>query len=119
MTPFFAQGFKPISVFVEDEYVRAVRGGVGWAKTGGNYAASLKATKRAVKQGYRQVLWLDAIERRYVEEMGGMNVCFVYGNQLVTPPLTGSILPGITRDSILKLGSDLGYDVAEQMVDYR
>ncbi|MCB8961741.1 MAG: branched-chain amino acid aminotransferase [Ardenticatenales bacterium] len=115
--PFFAQGFKPISVFVEDEYVRAVRGGVGWAKTGGNYAASLKATKRAVEKGYRQVLWLDAIERRYVEEMGGMNVCFVYGNQLVTPPLTGSILPGITRDSILKLGADLGYEVAETMLD--
>ena len=115
--PFFKDGFSPISVFVEDEYVRAVRGGVGWAKTGGNYAASLRATKRAVRKGYRQVLWLDAIERRYVEEMGGMNVCFVYGNQLVTPPLTGTILPGVTRDSILKLAADLGYEVAEQLID--
>jgi branched-chain amino acid aminotransferase len=102
---------------VEDQYVRAVRGGVGEAKTGGNYAASQMATKRAKEAGYAQVLWLDAIERRYVEEMGGMNVFFVYGNKLVTSPLTGTILPGITRDSILILGRDLGYEVEEAMID--
>lgn len=115
--PFFPTGFSPISVFVEDQYVRAVRGGVGEAKTGGNYAASLMATKRAKEAGYAQVLWLDAIERRYVEEMGGMNVFFVYGNKLVTPPLTGTILPGVTRDSIIILARDLGYDVEETMID--
>ncbi|MDJ0754622.1 MAG: branched-chain amino acid aminotransferase [Ardenticatenaceae bacterium] len=115
--PYFATGFKPISVFVEDEFVRAVRGGVGDAKTGGNYAASVFATKKAIKAGYKQVVWLDAIERRYVEEMGGMNICFVYGDQIVTPPLNGTILPGVTRESILHLGRDLGYQVAEEMID--
>ncbi len=115
--PYFATGFNPISVFVEDEYVRAVRGGVGEAKTGGNYAASLHATDKAIKAGYKQVVWLDAIERRYVEEMGGMNICFVYGNKLVTSPLTGTILPGITRDSLLILAQDLGYETEERMID--
>ena len=115
--PYFANGFAPISVFVEDEYVRAVRGGVGEAKTGGNYAASLHATDKAIKAGYKQVVWLDALERRYVEEMGGMNICFVYGNKLVTSPLTGTILPGITRDSLLILAEDLGYETEERMID--
>ncbi|MEM9773743.1 MAG: branched-chain amino acid aminotransferase [Chloroflexota bacterium] len=115
--PYFASGFAPISVFVEDEYVRAVRGGVGEAKTGGNYAASLHATDKAIKAGYKQVVWLDALERRYVEEMGGMNICFVYGNKLVTSPLTGTILPGITRDSLLILAKDLGYETEERMID--
>ncbi|MFK7800052.1 MAG: branched-chain amino acid aminotransferase [Anaerolineae bacterium] len=115
--PYFSNGFAPISVFVEDQYVRAVRGGVGDAKTGGNYAASLHATKKAIDAGYKQVVWLDAIERRYVEEMGGMNIFFVYGNKLVTSPLTGTILPGITRDSLLILGKDLGYEVEERMID--
>ena len=115
--PYFATGFAPISVFVEDQYVRAVRGGVGEAKTGGNYAASLHATDRAMKAGYKQVVWLDAIERRYVEEMGGMNIFFVYGNKLVTSPLTGTILPGVTRDSLLILGKDLGYETEERMID--
>jgi branched-chain amino acid aminotransferase len=115
--PYFASGFAPISVYVEDQYVRAVRGGVGDAKTGGNYAASLHATKKAIDAGYKQVVWLDAIERRYVEEMGGMNIFFVYGNKLVTSPLTGTILPGITRDSLLILGKDLGYETEERMID--
>jgi len=115
--PYFSNGFAPISVYVEDQYVRAVRGGVGDAKTGGNYAASLHATKKAIDAGYKQVVWLDAIERRYVEEMGGMNIFFVYGNKLVTSPLTGTILPGITRDSLLILGKDLGYEVEERMID--
>ena len=115
--PFFANGFAPISVYVEDQYVRAVRGGVGDAKTGGNYAAALHATKKAKEAGYNQVVWLDALERRYVEEMGGMNIFFVYGDKLVTSPLTGTILPGVTRDSLLILGEDLGYEVEERMID--
>ncbi|MEM7797677.1 MAG: branched-chain amino acid aminotransferase [Chloroflexota bacterium] len=115
--PYFANGFAPISVYVEDQYVRAVRGGVGEAKTGGNYAASMQATKKAIAAGYKQVVWLDAIERRYVEEMGGMNIFFVYGDKLVTSPLTGTILPGVTRDSLLTLGADLGYEVEERMID--
>lgn len=115
--PYFSGGFNPISVYVEDQYVRAVRGGVGDAKTGGNYAASLHATKKAKDAGYNQVVWLDALEHRYVEEMGGMNIFFVYGDTLVTSPLTGTILPGVTRDSLLILGKDLGYKVEERMID--
>lgn len=117
VAPYFAKGFQPVSVYIEDEYVRAVRGGVGEAKTGGNYAASLFVTKKAREAGFVQVLWLDALERRYVEEMGGMNICFVYGDTIVTPQLTGTILPGITRDSVIKLGHALGYQVEETTVD--
>lgn len=113
----FSKGFKPVKVFVEDEHVRAVRGGVGAAKTGGNYAASLYVTKRVREKGFAQVLWLDALERRYVEEMGGMNICFVYGDTIKTPQLTGTILPGITRASVIELGRDLGYKVEEAMLD--
>ena len=95
-----------------------MRGGVGDAKTGGNYAASLFVGEQAKQKGYSQVLWLDAIEGRYVEEVGAMNICFVYeGKKIVTPPLTGSILPGITRNSVLTLGQDLGYEVAEEAVE--
>ena len=117
VAPFFAAGFKPVAVYIEDEYVRAVRGGVGDAKTGGNYAASLYVTKKAKQAGFAQVLWLDALERRYVEEMGGMNICFVYGDTIVTPALTGTILPGITRDSVIRLGRDLGYQVEEGIIE--
>lgn len=116
--PYFKEGFNPVPVYITDEYVRAVRGGVGEAKTGGNYAASLYAGEDAQRKGYSQVLWLDAIERRWVEEVGAMNICFVYeGKRIVTPPLTGSILPGVTRKSVIELGRHLGYDVAEEMVD--
>ena len=112
--PYFATGFNPVPVFISDEYVRAVRGGVGDAKTGGNYAASLYVSEQVSKLGYQQVLWLDAAERRYVEEVGSMNIAFVYGDKrIVTPALTGSILPGITRDSVLKLAPDLGYTIEE------
>jgi len=115
---YFEGGLTPISVFVADEYRRAVKGGVGEAKTGGNYAASLFASEEVSKLGYSQVLWLDAVEGRYIEEVGAMNICFVYeGNKIVTPMLSGSILPGITRDSILKLAPSLGYDVSEQQLD--
>lgn len=116
--PYFSEGFNPVSVYITDEYVRAVRGGVGEAKTGGNYAASLYAGEEARKKGYSQVLWLDAIERRYVEEVGAMNICFVYeGRRIVTPPLNGSILPGVTRKSVIELGRHLGYEVVEAQVD--
>lgn len=115
---YFKGGLTPISVFVADEYRRAVKGGVGEAKTGGNYAASLFASEEVIKLGYSQVLWLDAVEGKYVEEVGAMNICFVYeGEQIVTPELSGSILPGITRDSILKLAPTLGYEVSEQRLD--
>lgn len=114
---YFAAGFNPVAVYISDKYRRAVRGGVGAAKTGGNYAASLFVGEEAKQKGYSQVLWLDAIEGRYVEEVGAMNICFVYeGNYIVTPPLTGSILPGVTRKSVIALARDLGYEVGEQMV---
>ncbi|XPF94083.1 branched-chain amino acid aminotransferase [Colwellia sp. RE-S-Sl-9] len=115
---YFKGGLVPISVFVADEYRRAVKGGVGEAKTGGNYAASLFASEEVIKLGYSQVLWLDAVEGKYIEEVGAMNICFVYENaHIVTPELSGSILPGITRDSILKLAPALGYEVSEQRLD--
>lgn len=115
---YFAAGFNPIPVYVADEYRRAVIGGVGEAKTGGNYAASLYISEEVAKQGYSQVLWLDAMHGKYVEEVGAMNICFVYeGKQIVTPELSGSILPGITRDSILKLAPTLGYETVEARLD--
>ena len=114
---YFKTGFNPVGVYISDKYRRAVRGGVGAAKTGGNYAASLLVGEEAKQKGYSQVLWLDAVEGRYVEEVGAMNICFVYdGNHIVTPPLTGSILPGVTRKSVIALARDLGYEVSEQMV---
>jgi branched-chain amino acid aminotransferase len=115
---YFKQGFSPVPVYISDTYRRAVRGGVGSAKTGGNYAASLFVGAEAKAKGYSQVLWLDAIEGRYIEEVGAMNICFVYdGTRIVTPPLTGSILPGITRKSVIQLGRDLGYEVEEAAID--
>lgn len=115
---YFSGGLTPIAVFVSDEYRRAVKGGVGEAKTGGNYAASLLASEEVSKLGYSQVLWLDAVNGQYIEEVGAMNICFVYeGKKIVTPSLSGSILPGITRDSILKLAPTLGYEVSEQKLD--
>ncbi|MGE5598957.1 MAG: branched-chain amino acid aminotransferase [Bacteroidota bacterium] len=113
---YFKEGFKPIRLYVEDTYVRAAVGGVGEAKTGGNYAASLLAGRKAEEKGFSQVLWLDARERRYVEEVGAMNIFFVFGRRLVTPALSGSILRGITRDSVLKLAPRLGYEVEERPI---
>lgn len=115
---YFSAGFSPISVFISDAYRRAVKGGVGATKTGGNYSASLFVSEEVAKEGYSQVLWLDAIEGKYIEEVGAMNICFVYeGKKIVTPPLTGSILPGITRMSVLELGRDLGYEVTEERLE--
>jgi len=102
---------------VEDHYVRAVPGGTGEAKTGGNYASSLKAGLEAKKKGFDQVLWLDGREQRYIDEVGAMNMFFVYGRKIVTAPLTGSILPGVTRDSVLKLAPTIGYEVEERPID--
>lgn len=109
---YYASGLAPVKIYVEPKYVRAVRGGIGYAKTGGNYAASLKAQDEAV--GYSQVLWLDGVERKYIEEVGAMNVFFVLGDEIVTPELQGSILPGITRKSCIQILKDWGYKVSER-----
>jgi branched-chain amino acid aminotransferase len=114
---YFASGFNPIAVFISDEYVRAVRGGTGEAKCGGNYAASLIVGAEVAKKGYSQVLWLDGVERRYVEEVGAMNIAFAYGKHIVTPALSGTILHGVTRNSVLRLAPDLGYTVEEARLD--
>ena len=114
---YYAAGFSPVSIMVEDHYVRAVPGGTGEAKTGANYASSLKAGLEAKKKGFDQVLWLDGREQRYIDEVGAMNMFFVYGRKIVTAPLTGSILSGVTRDSVLKLAPTLGYDVEERQID--
>jgi branched-chain amino acid aminotransferase len=114
---YYAAGFNPVNILVEDKYVRAVPGGTGEAKTGGNYASSLMAAQVAKKKGYDQVLWLDGRERRYIEEVGAMNMFFAYGDHIVTAPLTGSILSGVTRDSVLKLAPALGYTVEERQID--
>ena len=114
--PYYPEGFNPVKIYVTDEFVRAVRGGVGEAKTVGNYAASLYAAEIAKKKGYTQVLWLDAVERKYVEEVGTMNIFFRIDNELVTPPLTGSILPGVTRDSVIQLAKHWGFKVIERPI---
>ena len=101
---------------IEDEDVRAVRGGTGYAKCGGNYAASNRAGERAELKGYSQVLWLDGVERKYIEEVGAMNVMFKIKGEIVTPKLTGSILPGITRKSIIEVLKKEGYNVSERLL---
>jgi branched-chain amino acid aminotransferase len=115
--PYFGSGLKPVPVFISHDFVRAVRGGTGEAKTTANYAGSLYVTEQARAQGYQQVLWLDAVERRYIEEVGGMNIAFVYdGKHIATPALSGSILPGVTRESMLQLAPDLGFTVSEDRI---
>lgn len=115
--PFFKSGIKPVTVWISTEYVRAAPGGTGAAKCGGNYAASLVAQAQAAEKGCDQVVWLDAVERKWIEEMGGMNLYFVKGSgtnaTVMTPALTGTLLPGVTRDSLLAVASDLGYKVEE------
>jgi branched-chain amino acid aminotransferase len=113
---YYAEGFSPTRIYVEDQYVRAVRGGVGNVKTGGNYAASIRAHTESKQKGYTQVLWLDAVERKYVEEVGTSNIFFVINNELVTPPLGGTILPGITRDTVLQLAADWGISTSERRI---
>ncbi len=113
---YYPQGLDPIAVYVEDEYVRAVKGGTGFTKCAGNYAASLLSQANAYKTGFVQVLWLDGIHRKYIEEVGSMNVCFVIDGKVVTPMLNGSILPGITRRSVLETAADLGLEVEEREI---
>ena len=113
---YYASGLNPVGIWIEDEFVRAVRGGIGFAKTGGNYAASLKAQVKAHDAGFSQVLWLDGVERKYIEEVGAMNIFFKIAGKIVTPALSGSILPGITRNSVLELCRSWGYPVEERKI---
>ncbi len=111
---YYAEGINPVKIAIESEDVRAVRGGTGYAKCGGNYAASLRAGQRAEQNGYTQVLWLDGVHRKYIEEVGAMNVMFKVAGKIITPALTGSVLPGITRKSCVELLKDWGYTVEER-----
>jgi branched-chain amino acid aminotransferase len=113
---YYARGFEPVRILVERRYVRAAKGGLGEAKTGANYAASLLAAMEAKEKGYDQVLWLDAGLMENVEEVGTMNIFFVFGDELVTPPLSGSILPGVTRDTVLRIARDWGWKTSERAV---
>ena len=113
---YYPEGFDPVKIWVTTEYVRAVRGGVGEAKTAGNYAASLYATELANKDGYTQVMWLDGVELKYVEEVGSMNIFFMIGDELITPELNRSILSGVTRDSVIKLAKSLDVNVVERKI---
>lgn len=112
----FFGGLEPVDIWVEDEYVRAVRGGTGRAKTSGNYSASMAAQARAQKKGYAQVLWLDGVELKYIEEVGAMNIFFKIDGKIITPALNGSILQGVTRDSIITLCKDFGLTVEERSI---
>ena len=113
---YYAEGINPVRIYVENEDVRAVRGGTGYTKCGGNYAASIRAGERAEENGYAQVLWLDGVHRKYIEEVGSMNVMFQIGDTVVTPQLTGSVLPGITRKSCIELMRDWGLKVEERLI---
>jgi branched-chain amino acid aminotransferase len=113
---YYPEGFNPVKIQVTSDYVRAVRGGVGEAKTPGNYAASILAGEKAHKEGYSQVLWLDGVEQKYIEEVGSMNIFFVIDDEIVTPELNGSILPGITRDSVIKLAQHWKDSVSERKI---
>ncbi len=113
---YYKEGINPVKIMIEADDVRAVRGGTGYAKCGGNYAASNRAGERAEQQGYSQVLWLDGVERKYIEEVGAMNVMFKINGEIVTPALTGSILPGITRMSCIEVLKKEGYNVSERLL---
>lgn len=113
---YYAEGFNPVKILVEDHYVRAVKGGTGEAKTGGNYASSLASAEEAHHKGYSQVLWLDGVERKYIEEVGSMNIAFVIDNEFITPSLSGSILDGVTRDTTMQLVKDWGMRVVERPI---
>ena len=113
---YYPEGLNPVKIYIEDEDVRAVKGGTGMAKTGGNYAASLRAGNRAEAKGYTQVLWLDGVHRKYIEEVGAMNVMFKVDGKILTPDLNGSVLPGITRRSCIQLLKDWGYEVEERRI---
>ena len=113
---YYSTGLNPVKIYVEEKYVRAVRGGTGFAKTAANYAISLKGQDEAHKQDYEQVLWLDGVEQKYIEEVGSMNIFFVIDGEIVTPKLTGSVLPGITRKSALELCQKWGMKVSERRI---
>ena len=113
---YYAGGLAPVKICVENEYVRAVKGGTRFAKVGGNYAASLIGQENAEKKGYAQVLWLDGIEHKYIDEVGAMNVFFVIGDKVITPKLEGNILPGVTRDSVILYLRAKGYEVEERRI---
>jgi branched-chain amino acid aminotransferase len=113
---YYPEGINPVKIYVENNYVRAVKGGIGFAKTPGNYAASLKAQVEAKEKGYTQVLWLDGVEKKYIEEVGTMNVFFKIKGEVVTPSLEGSILSGITRDSTIQLLKSWGINVSERRI---
>ncbi len=113
---YYSEGFNPVKIWVTKNHVRAVRGGLGEAKTPGNYAASLYAGEEAHKNGYTQVLWLDGIEQKYVEEVGSMNIFFIIDDEVITPILNGSILPGITRDSVITLAKSWDMKVSERKI---
>ena len=113
---YYKEGINPVKIMIEDEDVRAVKGGTGYTKCGGNYAASNRAGERAAQKGYSQVLWLDGVHRKYIEEVGAMNVMFKIGDEIVTPMLSGSILPGITRKSCLEILRKEGFKVSERLL---
>ena len=113
---YYPEGINPVNIYVEPEYTRAVKGGTGFAKTIGNYAASLKAQAEAAKKGFVQVLWLDGVEKKYIEEVGAMNVFFKINDEIITPALGGSILPGVTRASVIQLLKHWGMNVSERKV---
>jgi branched-chain amino acid aminotransferase len=113
---YYKEGFSPVKILVEDHYIRAAEGGLGEAKTPANYAASLLAAEKAKDKGFTQVLWLDGAERKWVEEVGTMNIFFLIGDELITSPLTGTILPGVTRDSVIRLARDWDMKVTERKV---
>jgi len=111
---YYPEGFSPTKIYVVEDYVRAAPGGIGNVKAAGNYAASLLASAIAIDKGYTQVLWLDAVHRKYVEEVGTSNIFFLIGDELITPPLGGTILPGVTRDSVIKLATSWGIRLSER-----
>ncbi len=113
---YYPEGLNPVKIWIEDDYVRAVKGGIGEAKTGGNYVASMAAQLKAHDEGYSQVLWLDGVERKYIEEVGAMNIFFKINGKVLTPMLNGSILPGITRNSVIALCKEWGYEVEERRI---
>jgi branched-chain amino acid aminotransferase len=113
---YYAAGINPVRIMIETDDVRAVKGGTGYTKCGGNYAASNRAAARAEQKGYSQVLWLDGVHRKYIEEVGAMNVMFRIGDEIITPELSGSILPGITRKSCLDVLRNEGYKVSERKI---
>lgn len=113
---YYPEGLNPVKIWIEDEYVRAVTGGIGESKTGGNYVAAMKAQEKASEEGYSQVLWLDGTERKYIEEVGAMNIFFKIDGKVVTPQLNGSILSGVTRDSVIQLCRDWGISCEERKI---